>query len=97
MQKQPPEGGGGGKGSEVFFENGYNFFFSVLKLRVEDFSEHLPYKASGSFGLIPITFSKLEPREREGRRRERREWEVDNVSLRGLKSETKLEASEFGL
>lgn len=50
--------------SEVFFENGYNFFFSMLKLRVEDFSECLPYKASGTFELISITFGRLEPKER---------------------------------
>lgn len=96
MQKQPhtPRRGRGREKSEVFFENGYNFFFSMLKLRVEDFSKCLPYKASGAFELIPITFGRLEGKgERKGRK-ETGEREIDDVSLRGLKSETKLEASE---
>lgn len=66
---RPPGGGGGGK---FFFENGYNFFFSVLKLRVEDFSKCLPYKASGAFELIPITFGRSEQKEKGKKRGQER-------------------------
>lgn len=50
-------------------------FTLMLKLRVEDLSECLPYKASEAFGFIPITFGRLERKERgeEGRKEEKGE------------------------
>jgi hypothetical protein len=66
----------------------------MLKLRVEDLSECLPYKASGAFGFISLTLCRLEWK-REERRKEKREEEAD-LSWRGLKSEMKLEAPDLG-
>lgn len=55
----PSEGGGGGERAK-FSLRMVTTFTLMLKLRVEDLSECLPYKASEAFGFIPITFGRLE-------------------------------------